>query len=156
MTDWDDVSAAVAAALGVDPAGDPTDGAERLRALWEASDPEEHAQRCVLAHYLADLEPRLADEVRWDEVALEEFPRVQDGDLHPVGIASAAGLAPSLHLNLGDGYLRQGDTARAREQLDRGRAAAGALAEDGYGTMIRRGLDGLGARLDAGAPHHGT
>lgn len=151
MTDWTETVAAITTVLG----GGSVGGAPRLKDLWEASGPDEHAQRCVMAHYLADLEPDLAEEVRWDERALAEFSHVQDGELAPIGIASATGLAPSLHLNLGDGYLRQGDTARAREQLDLGRAAAGALAEDGYGTMIRKGLEGLGRRLDAGAPGQG-
>lgn len=149
MTDWNDITTALAPVLGEDPG----EGAPRLRALWEASRPEEHAQRCVLAHYLADLEPHLADEVRWDEIALEEFFQVHENDLSPVGIASAAGLAPSLHLNLGEGFRRQGDIARAREHLALGRAAAGVLGDDAYSTMIRKGLDGLGGRLDATDTH---
>lgn len=144
MTDWN----AITTALTVILEGDPTTGAPRLRALWATSDPAEHAQRCVMAHYLADLETDLDEEVRWDECALEEFTHVFDTDLTPVGITSAAGLAPSLHLNLGDGYLRQGHFAQARKQLELGRAAAGVLGNDGYGTMIRKGLDGLGNRLD--------
>lgn len=144
MTEWEKIIDAITAVLG----GDRTEGAARLRELWDASGPEEHAQRCVLAHYLADLEAELPDEVWWDERALAEFTHVRDGDLAVIGIASAAGLAPSLHLNLGDGYLRQGNIADARDQLRRGRAAAGALPEDGYGAMIRGGLDGLGRRLD--------
>ena len=149
MTDWNDITTALAPVLGEDPG----EGAPRLRALWEASRPEEHAQRCVLAHYLADLEPHLANEVRWDEIALEEFFQVHENDLSPVGIASAAGLAPSLHLNLGEGYRRQGDITRAREQLVLGRAAAGALGDDGYSTMIRKGLDRLGGRLNSSGTH---
>ena len=149
MTDWNDITTALAPVLGEDPG----EGAPRLRALWEASRPEEHAQRCVLAHYLADLQPHLANEVRWDEIALEEFSQVHENDLSLVGIASAAGLAPSLHLNLGEGYRRQGDIARAREQLVLGRAAVGTLGDDGYATMIRKGLDGLGGRLDASNAH---
>ncbi len=149
MTDWNDITTALTAVLG----GDPAAGGPRLRALWEASYPAEHAQRCVLAHYLADLEPDLADEVRWDEIALEEFSQVHENDLSPVGMASAAGLAPSLHLNLGEGYRRQGCITRAREHLALGRTAAGALGDDGYSTMIRKGLDGLGGRLDATDTH---
>ena len=145
MTDWNEIIIAITAVLE----GDSTTGAPRLRALWAASGPDEHAQRCVMAHYLADLETDLEDEVQWDERALEEFAQVGEADLAPVGIASMAGLAPSLHLNLGDGYLRQGHHNRAKEQLDLGRAAAEALGDDGYGAMIRKGLDGLGNRLDA-------
>lgn len=150
MSDWNEIITAITAVLE----GDSTTGAPRLRALWAASDPGEHAQRCVLAHYLADLETDLDDEVRWDERALEEFAHLREADLAPVGIVSAAGLAPSLHLNLGDGYLRQGHPARARKQLDLGRAAVGALGDDGYGVMMRKGLDGLSTRLEAMGPQH--
>lgn len=144
MTDWNEITAAITVILE----GDPTTGASRLRALWTTTHPAEHAQRCVMAHYLADLEADLDEEVQWDECALKEFTHVRETDLTPIGIASAAGLAPSLHLNLGDGYLRQGHSAKARKQLELGRAAAGVLGDDGYGTMIRKGLDGLGNRLD--------
>lgn len=149
MTDWNDITAAVATVLE----GDPTGGAPRLRALWESSSPDEHAQRCVLAHYLAHLQPHLTEEVRWDELALEEFSSVHQDDLRPAGITSAAGMAPSLHLNLGDGYRRQGEIERAREQLHLGQTALAALTEDGYTTMIRKGLDRLRRRLDTNDPH---
>ncbi|MCD1143876.1 hypothetical protein LQU92_01290 [Kocuria sp. LUK] len=71
MTDRNDITAASTTVLGADPG----EGTPRLRALWDAGRAEEHAQRCVLAHYLADPEPHLTDEVRWDEIALEEFTR---------------------------------------------------------------------------------
>jgi len=58
-----------------------------------------------------------------------------------------ASLLPSLHLNLGDVCLRLGDPASARHHADVGLAAADRLPEDGYGAMIRRGLDGLQTRL---------
>jgi hypothetical protein len=56
-------------------------------------------------------------------------------------------MAPSLHLNLGDGYLRQGRVAQARVQLDAGLAAADALGDDGYGALVRGGLERLAQRL---------
>jgi hypothetical protein len=37
-----------------------------------------------------------------------------------------------------------GDLDRAREQLERGQAAVGSLGDDGYGQMIKGGLDRLG------------
>ena len=66
----------------------------------------------------------------------------QAGVMSPV-----AGFYPSLHLNLGECYLKLGDLNRAREQLDRGQAVVGALGDDGYGQMIRGGLDRLSERL---------
>ncbi len=84
-----------------------------------------------------------------DTTALEEFAHLGGADLAAVGIPDAAGLAPSLHLNLGDGYLREGRLPDAAAQLRLGLAAAGTLADDGYGRMIRAGLAGLEDRLAA-------
>jgi hypothetical protein len=145
MSGWDDVIAAVGRAQQ-GQAG----GREALWEQWEATAPGDHAQRCVLAHYLADRERGLADEVAWDEVALREHALLADDALAGIGIPSARGMAPSLHLNLGDGYLRQGRTTEARAQLDAGLAASDALGDDGYGAMIRGGLARLAERLERG------
>ena len=137
------MQAAVGEALG----GDRVRGGERLRACWAATTEQDRAQRCVLAHYLADLADDLDAEVGWDERALVEFAGVRDVDLAPVGLDSAAGMTASLRLNLGDGYLRQGRVADARTQLEAGLAALDALPDDGYGALVRRGLAGLQQRL---------
>ncbi|MBM6406140.1 hypothetical protein JQN72_18050 [Phycicoccus sp. CSK15P-2] len=147
MTTWDEVLEAVTTTLG----GDRSGGGERLRAAWDATAVEDHARRCVLAHYLADLEDDLDEEVAWDRRALDEYAHVADGDLAPVGIPSAAGMAASLHLNLGDGLLRQGRLDDARRQLAAGLAATAALPDDGYGEMVRAGLERLRARVAAEA-----
>lgn len=142
MSTWDDVVAAVVRAQqGAD------DGREALLAQWAATTVDDHAQRCVLAHYLADREPELGDEVAWDEVALREHALLADDALAAIGIPSARGMAPSLHLNLGDGYLRQGRVAQARVQLEAGLDAADALGDDGYGALVSGGLERLAQRL---------
>lgn len=58
-----------------------------------------------------------------------------------------AAFYPSLHLNLGEDYRKVGDPQAARRHLDLGLAAAAALPDDGYGAMIRGGLEGLAQRL---------
>jgi hypothetical protein len=143
MTDWEHITSAVGLAL----TGDTEQGREALTACWRATTDADHAQRCVIAHYLADLQSSLDEEVGWDEAALSEHAQVSDGDLAPVGITSTDGMAPSLHLNLGDGYLRQGRLDAAEAQLEAGMRARGALAADGYGDLIRSGLDRLEERL---------
>jgi hypothetical protein len=140
---------AILAAIGSAQTGDRDSGRPALAACWDRTRAEDHAYRCVLAHYLADLQDSVDDEVAWDERALREHAEVGASDLVPVGIPDAAGLAPSLHLNLGDGYLRQGRVDAAAEQLRRGLATAGTLSDDGYGRMIREGLAGLGLRVGA-------
>ena len=136
-------------AIGLAQTGDRTIGRQALLACWEQTDLPEHAFRCVLAHYLADVEDSVDDEVAWDATALAEYAHLRGADLAAVGIPDATGLAPSLHLNLGDGFLRQGRTAEAAEQLSAGLEAVAALGDDGYGRMIRDGLDRLASRIDS-------
>ncbi|HEY6741550.1 MAG TPA: hypothetical protein VI110_04260 [Lapillicoccus sp.] len=143
MLDWTTVLAAV----GEAQTGDRSAGRDGLLACWARTSPADHAYRCVLAHYLADLQDSLDDEVAWDQVALEESAHLHGAALTAVGIPDVAGLAPTLHLNLGDGYLRQGRVGEAAEQLRQGQAAVGVLSDDGYGRMIRDGLTRLEARV---------
>ena len=139
--------ASILAAVGRAQTGARVEGRTALDACWAQTGPGDHAYRCVLAHYLADLQDALDDEVAWDRAALEEYPHLDRDALAPVGIPDATGLAPSLHLNLGDGLRRQGRLAEATDQLRKGQAAVGVLPDDGYGRMIREGLDRLEERL---------
>lgn len=148
MVEWTAITEAVGLTLG----GDRERGRAALLRCWADTAERDHAQRCVIAHYLADTQDRLEDEVAWDQRALAEHRDVEDGDLAHLGIPSALGLLPSLHLNLGDGHLRSGDVELAAMHLRRGLAAAQVLGDDGYGAMIRGGLMRLQARLhQAGA-----
>jgi hypothetical protein len=141
--------AAILDAIGEAQTGDRATGRRRLLGCWEQTEPSQHAYRCVLAHYLADVQTTVDDEVSWDTTALEEYAYLGDGDLAAVGISEAAGLAPSLHLNLGDGYLRQGRLAEAAVQARAGLASIDVLADDGYGRMVREGLARLADRVEA-------
>lgn len=145
MATWDEITTAVGLMMG----GAAEEGGSALRRCWAETGEEDHAERCVIAHYLADLEAELDDEVAWDERALSAYAGVDDGDLAAVGIPHARGMAPSLHLNLGDGYLRQGRIEEAQAQLAAGLAHQDALGADGYGTLVRKGLIGLGERITA-------
>lgn len=143
MTDWTDITEAIV----LSQAGDKTPGMAALTRCWEQTVDGDDAQRCVIAHYLADLQPDLDDEVAWDEHALRLFPHVGSGAVGVIGILNARALAPSLHLNLGDGYLRQGRIEEARSQLEAGLATQDALGDDAYGALVRGGLARLEQRL---------
>lgn len=147
MVRWSEITEAVGVAL----TGDRARGTILLTQCWVDTTDQDHGQRCVIAHYLADLQDHLDDEVSWDERALIEHGQVADDDLTAVGISSALLMAPSLHLNLGDGYLRQGRVGEASAHVQLGLSRAPALSRDGYGAMIRAGLEGLRARVDAAA-----
>jgi tetratricopeptide (TPR) repeat protein len=104
--------------------------------------------RCGLAHAMADVQDDVQDELVWDLRALEAADLITDERAARAGVMSpVAGFYPSLHLNLGECYRKLGELDRAREHLERGQAAVGALADDGYGQMIRGGLDRLNERL---------
>lgn len=151
MSDWETIVSAVGRTLS----GEREAGKGALTRCWRTTSESDHAQRCVIAHYLADLEPQVDDEVSWDETALAAYAHVEERDLAAIGIADARGLEPSLHLNLGDGYLRQGRVAQARAQVAAGITAQEALENDGYGMFIRNGLADLRARVEAAqAPPH--
>ncbi|KYH45686.1 hypothetical protein [Branchiibius sp. NY16-3462-2] len=145
MNSWEPILEAVGAAT----AGRSDDAQETLQACWERTQPSDHAERCVIAHYLADQQTDLNLETEWDARALAEHAQVEESAFTALGIDAAAGFAPSLHLNLGDDYLRAGQLEMAREQLAKALAAEHLLPDGGYGAMIRRGIDGLQHRLDA-------
>ncbi|NRQ33760.1 tetratricopeptide repeat protein [Nonomuraea sp. NN258] len=104
---------------------------------------------CVLAHSMADVQDDVHQELQWDLRALAAAAFVTDERVAQAGVPlSVAGLYPSLHLNLGDCYRKLGDLDRAREHLRQARAHVDALGDDGYGRLIRGGLEQLAERLD--------
>lgn len=104
--------------------------------------------RCALAHAMADVQDDVRDELIWDLRALEAADLITDERAAQAGVTSSVrNFYPSLHLNLGECYRKLGDLDRAREHLQHGHAAAGALGDDGYGQMIKGGLDRLAERL---------
>ncbi|MBA3418862.1 MAG: tetratricopeptide repeat protein [Geodermatophilaceae bacterium] len=116
----------------------------------EAGDP---LYRCALAHSMADVQDDAAEELKWDLRALEAADSLTDERAAHAGVASpVAGFYPSLHLNLAECYRKLGDLQRAREHVRRGIAAVGTLGDDGYGRMIKGGLDRLAERLTSDRP----
>lgn len=129
-----------------------SEGRRELVAIWEeleaGGDP---FCRCVAAHYLADTQNDLQDELKWDRTALEIAESAVEGLAD--GDASAARLQaffPSLHLNLADDYRRLGEFATAREHADRGNELSGGLGIDAYGQRVRAELIRVAAQIDNG------
>jgi len=81
-----------------------------------------------------------------------EGPKISEARLQ----CPVSGFYPSLHLNLGECCRKLGDLDRAREHLQREQAAVGALGSDGYGLMIKGGLDRLAERLARVRPGDGS
>jgi hypothetical protein len=139
----DETMARIGAAMAQGP-----DEARRLLAeIWD-DDGADALHRVAVAHYLADLQTDPHDELAWDRRALAEAEAVTDDRARAAGVlAPVRAFYPSLHLNLGESYRKVGDLAAARDHLARGRASVDTLPDDGYGQMIRTGLDALAARL---------
>ncbi|NYD38217.1 hypothetical protein [Actinomycetospora corticicola] len=106
-----DVMARIAAAVELGHGGAVEEARRQLAALWE--EPAVQADpfhRCALAHHAADLEPEVADELRWDVRALAAADAVTPERDTPIDVAA---FYPSLHLNLGDAFRRAEDLPAA-------------------------------------------
>ncbi|MEU4357104.1 hypothetical protein [Streptomyces virginiae] len=157
-------------------AGDREEARNRLGAIWqEIGEKGDCLHRCTLAHYMADAQDDPADELAWDLRALTAADAVGDGpgngddgpgdgDDGPGDGDDGPGTGrpalreprpamrvfyPSLHLSLATDYLKLRRPQAARIHLARARAAAAALADDGYGNGVRAAIARLERRLAA-------
>lgn len=115
--------------------GDPVRAADLYRQAWKQSGLP--LERCTAAHYMARVQSDAVESLRWNLLALEEAELVTGED---IGV-----LYPSLQLNVAYGYEQTGDLVKALEHYVFAERACVSLAEDGYGKMIRSGIEaGLG------------
>jgi hypothetical protein len=150
----DDVMGRVTAVVQGGQAGDRAAARRELAGIW--AEVEEGGgdafHRCVIAHFLADLQDDLQDELVWDERALAAVAGVTDEraqEYHPS--LQVRGFLPSLYLSLADDHRRLGDAARAHEFLELARGTIDALGDDAYGGLVRSGLDNVARALAEGS-----
>ncbi|GLY47781.1 hypothetical protein [Lentzea sp. NBRC 102530] len=142
----DDLMARVTATVQRGRAGERVAAREELESMWAEV---EHGggddfHRCVIAHFLADLQDDQRDELAWDERALAAVRGVSDERAQRFDQSlQVRGFMPSLYLSLADDHRRLGDAARAREFLEKARAVSDALGEDAYGALVKGILDKL-------------
>jgi hypothetical protein len=149
LTAEDEITARIGTGLTLSQRGEREAARQLFSEIWDdigpAGDP---LHRCALAHSMADVQDQVEDELLWDLRALEAANLITDERSRQAGVSiPVSGFFPSLHLNLGDGYRKLGDLQSARDHLRRGRAAAGGLADDGYGRLVKKALDRLADRL---------
>lgn len=142
--------AAITEAVELARDGDRTAGRERLLELWGDLGPLGDAlHRCALAHHLADLYADPVEALAWDLRALDAADALTDERVQAEHADLAvAGLYPSLHLNLADGYRRLGSFAAARRHLTSAEEHVPHLHDDPYGRMIRAAISGVSAAID--------
>jgi Tetratricopeptide repeat len=118
--------------------------------IWEEIGGEDGdpLHRCTLAHAMADMQDDVREELVWDQRAMVAADLLTDERVAEAGVTlPVAGLYPSLHLNLCECYRKLGDLDRAREHLEQARATIGALGDDGYGQLIKNGLERMTEQL---------
>ncbi|CAM01190.1 ClpX C4-type zinc finger protein [Saccharopolyspora erythraea NRRL 2338] len=113
--------------------------------LWSQVEHGRPLHRVSVAHYMADLQDGPAEELRWDERALEAAAEVtpQHADASPV-----APLRASLHVNAARALHELGRGEDARRQLEAARQTERMLPEDGYGRLVRSRIDALSTEMD--------
>lgn len=149
MDQQDEVLARIKNAFRLYCRAEVAEGRRLLEELWEELGPDKPYHRSVTAHYLADTEVDLEEELKWDLLAMEAAQAVFDepeGSSPHLPVVQA--FMPSLHLNLADGYRRIGDFDKARYHAEEGAAAAGVLGVDHYGQTVRGGLIRVQAQID--------
>ncbi|MFC8709425.1 hypothetical protein ACFUCQ_05715 [Streptomyces sp. NPDC057197] len=158
MTTEDRTMKRIEAAMALQHAGDADGARRRFTEIWEEIAPDgDPFHRCVLAHYMADLQQDPQDELDWDLRALDAAASVTDDRArqHDSSLA-IRGFYPSLHLNLAADFHRLGDTPRARTHLAQAREHLDALHDDGYGQGIRSAVQRLADRLAEEGPTAAT
>ena len=101
-----------------------------LQAWKQASDDKE---KFTAAHYVARHQQSVADKLAWDEIALELALKIKDDKVK--------GAYPSLYLNIAKGYEDLKEFDKATKNYEKALSYVGFLHEDGYGKMIKGGVE---------------
>ena len=146
----DDVMSRVTEAVARGQVGERLSARADLETLWAEAEDDFH--RCVIAHFLADLQDDQHEELRWDERALAAVAGVTDERAQEYHDSlRVRGFMPSLYLSLADDHRRLGDPDRAHEFLARARSTIDALGPDAYGELVRGALDKVAQALADGS-----
>ncbi len=147
----DPVMVRIMAAVERSQSGDRRGARADFAVIWDDLGREgDPFHRCTVAHYAADVQDDVREELAWDARALEAANEVTDSRVkeHHASLTIEA-FYPSLHLNLAEDHRKLGEVDMARHHIAAARACLSALPDQGYGAMIRAGVDRVGALLDA-------
>ena len=96
-------------------------------------------EKFTAAHYIARHQGTVAGKLTWDETALRHALKISDESVRQV--------LPSLYLNIGKCHEDLGNAGAASESYHSAAAYCEHLPDDGYGTMIRQGVQAGIARV---------
>lgn len=111
--------------------GNAAGAADLFKQAWQlaASDLE----KFIAAHYLARHQPTPAEKLHWDETALHFALQLEGSEVKDT--------YPSLYLNIAKGYEDLGNTDLAKKNYNSALEFSDHLPADGYGAMIRGGIE---------------
>lgn len=148
-TDGANVNPDVMAAVELALSGNGEDARQRFDALWRSLPLDDHFHRCVVAHYMADLQAEATDELRWDRWALAAaFAAQRESFEDRVPGVSWSNFLPSLYLNLAASHERLGELEDARRYAAIALSRVGDAAETPLGDATRAAIQRLCARLE--------
>lgn len=111
-----------------------SDGNEALLRFEQAwAESTNDTERCIAAHYVARYQKSIADKLHWDNIALDAALTTPDTD--------TKAMLPSLYLNVGKCYEDMQQYEAARDNYEKARSFTHLLTDDGYGKMIRNGIE---------------
>lgn len=110
--------------------GKNAEATQRFLQAWQEATTD--FEKFTAAHYVARHQNSVADKLNWDTKALEHALNIKDEGMKAH--------YPSLYLNIAKCHEDLGDFNHAEEFYRLGMSFVEFLPEDGYGTMIKRGL----------------
>lgn len=120
-----------AAGMELEGQGQPARAGEMYAQAWQIA--ESDFEKFTAAHYVARQQPSLPNKLEWDQLALHHALKIPDE-----GIRASL---PSLYLNIGKCYEDLHDMPAAKEQYELALSFTHFLAEDGYGRMVKKGIE---------------
>ena len=119
-------------------AGRPALAKQLFTEAWEKAGSDH--EKFTAAHYMARVQDTVAAKLKWDQTALDIAQKIDDTEIK--------GAFPSLYLNIGKCYEDLQLKTEARHHYALAQSYAGHLKDDGYGHMIRTGIEAGLKRVD--------
>lgn len=117
--------------MNLEGEGKPEEAAKIFYQAWDAA--TDDFEKFTAAHYVARHQNSAADKLLWDETALNSALTLDDD--------SIKGILPSLYLNVAKCHEDIGDFENALKNYESANSFAVFLPVDGYGKMIRLGIE---------------
>ncbi len=111
--------------------GEKGKAAKKFEEAWHLS--QNDFEKLTSAHYLARHQKSVTEKLKWDKAALEFALKINDKTIK--------GTLPSLYLNIGKCYEDLDDFDNAKTNYASGKSYFDCLPADGYGNMIRKGIE---------------